>query len=100
MDKLTTFDKSKQKSNFFGKVYSLYRQALKKVIEEADILITTTVLSYRIHEKVGNVITRGKYNERPYCPDVVILDEASQATWADTLCFLSFNAGRMVLVGD
>ncbi len=49
MDKLTTFDKSKQKSNFFGKVYSLYRQALKKVIEEADILITTTVLSYRIH---------------------------------------------------
>ncbi len=41
MDKLTTFDKSKQKSNFFGKVYSLYRQALKKVIEEEGIILTT-----------------------------------------------------------
>lgn len=99
LEKLTEFDKS----NTFGvykKVYSLYRQALQKTIEEADILITTTVLSYKIHEKVGNKLGSKTERYRSYRPNVTILDEASQATWADTLCFLSFNPDRMVLVGD
>lgn len=68
---------------FYKKIYSLYKQALKKTIEEADIIITTTVLSATIKEKVG-----GKHN---FSPKVAILDEASQATWADTLCFLYYN---------
>jgi hypothetical protein len=73
LEKFTQFDKN----NTFGvykKIYSLYRQALQKTIEEADLLITTTVLSYKIHDKVGNKFGKKGENLRPYRPNVAILD--------------------------
>jgi hypothetical protein len=38
--------------------------------------------------------------EDSFIPDVAILDEAAQASWADTFCYLKFNVQRLVLVGD
>jgi hypothetical protein len=53
IDFLTHLDyiatKNRSQEGVVRKVFSLYRQALKKTISEADILITTTVLSASIH---------------------------------------------------
>lgn len=38
----------RQSSTIFRIIYSLFKQAIKKTIQEADILITTTVLSAQL----------------------------------------------------
>ena len=35
-----------------------------------------------------------------FSPDVAILDQASQASWGDTLCYVNLDIERFVLVGD
>jgi superfamily I DNA and/or RNA helicase len=68
-------------------------QAFTKTISEAHIILTTTVSSVTINKKINDPDFR-------FIPNAVILDEAAQASWSDTLCFLTYGANRLVLVGD
>jgi len=77
--------KTRNSWGVFKKIYSLYKQALQKTVDEADIIIVTTVSAAKI---------------QGISPDVAIIDEASQAAWADTYCYFKYPIKRMVLVGD
>jgi superfamily I DNA and/or RNA helicase len=38
--------------------------------------------------------------DQRFWPNIAILDEASQASWADTYCFLGRRVQKMVFIGD
>ncbi|CAM5999876.1 unnamed protein product [Sphagnum balticum] len=75
-----------------SKFYTLCMQAHAQIMRLAHIVVATTVSAAYINAKI-------KSNDY-FLPDVAILDEASQASWADTFCFLKHEVSRMVLVGD
>ena len=68
----------------------LFKDAQAAALSQYDIIVSTTVSIASIREVL----------RVDYSPDVVILDEASQATWGDSLCFINLDPERGVLVGD
>jgi len=81
-----------RKQSISSKFYSIYMQAFAKTVREAHIIVSTTVISASINERLSQ--------QDHFCPNAAILDEAAQASWADTFCYLKFNVNRLVLVGD
>lgn len=67
-------------------------QARAIINKSAKIIVSTTVKSKKINHKLSY---DGHFN-----PDVAILDEASQSSCSDTLCFLAMDVKKLVLVGD
>ena len=65
---------------------------MAKIFEEAHIVISTSVSATKLSNKLAE--------HQKFKPFIGILDEASQATWADTYCFLCHNIQKIVFVGD
>ena len=53
---------------------------MAKTLHEADVVIVTTVSANKLDQKLSE--------NQKFKPYIGILDEASQASWADTYCFL------------
>lgn len=68
--------------------FSIYMQCYNSIVKDVNIIISTTINSFKLYE------------HSPFKPDVGIMDEAAQASWTDTYGFLTFGVKRMVFVGD
>lgn len=88
-DLLDTFWANKLKSDTF---MTLYYQALAKTLTESDVVIVTTVSTVQLSKRLKEY--------QKFKPYIGILDEASQASWADTYCFLCQGIEKFVLSGD
>ena len=71
---------------------TVYYQAVAKVFNEATILIVTTTSALKLDHRLGE--------NQKFKPFIGILDEASQASWADAYCFLNKSVQKMVFIGD
>ena len=67
---------------------SMYYQAVGYVFNEANVVIVTTTSAIKLDHKLDD--------NQKFKPFIAILDEASQASWADTYCFLNKNIQKMV----
>lgn len=76
-------------SNLF---ISVYYQAVAKVFLEASIVIVTTTSATKLDNKLDE--------SQRFRPLIGVLDEASQASWADSYCFLNKGVQKMVFIGD
>lgn len=81
-----------QKQSVPNQFYAIYMKAISLTVSEAQIIISTTVTAASINDRL--------HPENHFQPSVAILDEASQASWADTYCYLKFNVRKLIQVGD
>ena len=58
-----------------------FKEAQAVAIAHCDILVSTTVLISSVRDVL----------KVDYSPDVVVLDEASQASSGDSLCFINLD---------
>lgn len=89
---ITQYRKLKEKETVDKKFYAIFMQAVHITISEARIIVATTVRAKSINAKLQEGYE--------FKPDVAILDEASQSSCSDTLCYLKLDVERLILVGD
>jgi superfamily I DNA and/or RNA helicase len=68
--------------------WAIYKKSSERLIRDCNVVVCTTVNSFKLYE----------YTE--FRPGVGVVDEAAQASWADSYGFLAFGVRRMVFVGD
>ncbi len=61
-------------------------------MKEADIILATSVAAGKINMSHNQKVK--------FYPDITIIDEISQAQWADIMCFMILRSPRLVLCGD
>jgi superfamily I DNA and/or RNA helicase len=75
-----------------NKFYAIFMQATIITLQQALIVVATTVKAKSLNKKL-----LPQYHFRPH---VAILDEASQSSCSDTLCYLKLDVEKLILVGD
>ena len=71
---------------------TVYYQAMTKTFNEADVVIITTTSAVKLDYKLEK--------NQKFKPFIGILDQASQASWADSYSFLNKGVQKMVFIGD
>ncbi len=71
---------------------TVYYQAMTKTFNEADVVIITTTSAVKLDYKLEK--------DQKFKPFIGILDQASQASWADSYSFLNKGVQKMVFIGD
>ena len=71
---------------------TVYYQAMTKTFNEADVVLITTTSAVKLDYKLEK--------DQKFKPFIGILDQASQASWADSYSFLNKGVQKMVFIGD
>lgn len=82
----------KSREQVDNKFYAIFMQATALTLASANIVVATTVKSKSINAKLSP--------QQQFRPQVAILDEASQSSCSDTLCYLKLDVEKLILVGD
>ena len=89
---LHEYRRLKAREKVDNKFYAIFMQATIITLARALIVIATTVKAKSLNAKLSQ--------EYHFRPKVAILDEASQSSCSDTLCYLKLDVEKLVLVGD